>query len=111
MTQIVEQIKAVVKFSDLETGASGWVMYIGRPTPIIKTDWQSSGSRATNAQRLSGKNGRVSIPTSAIVYQSSGACRDGFEAKRLATLGMLAGRQQQADYDQTVQAAAGRWGY
>jgi hypothetical protein len=107
---VVESSKTV-KFSDLETGASGWVMYVGRPTPIIKTDWQSSGSRATNAQRLSGRNGRVSIPREALVYQSSGACLAGFEAKRLATLETLAGRERQADYDQTVQAAAGRWGY
>jgi hypothetical protein len=84
--RILEQTETVVKFSDMETGASGWVMLAGSPTAVIKTTLTPWGTMASNARRIGGKNGKTFVSTSAVVYPTSGECRAGFEAKRQAFL-------------------------
>lgn len=96
MTTIVIETKAAVKFSDMEIGASGWVMLAGTPAAVIKTKSSPWGAMMSNARRIGGRNGKTFVSADAVAYPTSGECKAAFEAKRQAYL--LRNEQQERPY-------------
>lgn len=68
------------KFSELAAGETGFVMLVGKPTEIVKSDWYSTGGQAYNARKATGRKGRTSITANVNVFETAEACQAWHDA-------------------------------